>query len=105
MKEYLERSTVINRLQEIVNDYEYSGNMDALYVADYCLHHIIELKPAADVRPVARGRKEKAQQQPYFRGHFPTFVCSECHREVNKRWNYCPNCGARMDGGVNNGKG
>lgn len=55
--------------------------------------------PAADVRPVVRGRKEKAQQQPYFRGHFPTFICSECHREVNKRWKYCPNCGAEMQGG------
>ena len=54
--------------------------------------------PAADVREMRRGRKEKAQQQPYFRGHFPTFVCSECHREVNKRWNYCPNCGADMRG-------
>lgn len=27
------------------------------------------------------------------------YYCSECHRQVDMRENYCPTCGARMDGG------
>ena len=46
--------------------------------------------PAADVAEVRHGRWEND-------GH--TLACSNCHT-INIRgiaWNYCPNCGARMD--------
>ena len=26
--------------------------------------------------------------------------CSECYHESDTCWNYCPNCGAKMDGGA-----
>lgn len=39
MSGYIKRNDAINRLQEIANDYEYAGDKDAFYVADYCLHH------------------------------------------------------------------
>ena len=25
--------------------------------------------------------------------------CSECHKLADNKFNYCPNCGAKMDGG------
>ena len=28
--------------------------------------------------------------------------CSVCHSAGYERFNYCPNCGAKMDGGVEN---
>lgn len=52
--EYISRNEVINRLQEIVNDYENAHDMDSFYVADYCLRHIMELSPATDVVEVVR---------------------------------------------------
>lgn len=52
--EFISRNEVINRLQEIANDYENARDMDSFYVADYCLRHIMELSPATDVVEVVR---------------------------------------------------
>lgn len=41
---------VINILQEIAKDYEDAGDKYAFYVVDYCIHHIMELRPAAEPR-------------------------------------------------------
>ena len=59
--------------------------------------------PAADVAPVRHGRWEKK------RG---LYSCSECGKtcpydvqaDVIEYWacNYCPKCGAKMDGGADN---
>ena len=54
--------------------------------------------PAADVVEQKNGKWERAQEQPFFRKHFDIVVCSCCHNRGNKKWNFCPNCGARMDG-------
>lgn len=59
----------------------------------------IKEMPTADVRKNVRGKWQPIEVQPYFKKHFDTSVaCSVCHRKGNKRWNFCPNCGARMDG-------
>ena len=60
--------------------------------------------PAADVTPVRHGRWEKQSG---------LYSCSECgmtcpydvQADVIEYWacNYCPNCGAKMDGGADNG--
>lgn len=47
------------------------------------------------------GKWERAQEQPYFRKHFDIVVCSCCHNRGNKKWNFCPNCGADMRGDDN----
>lgn len=52
--------------------------------------------PAADVAPVVHGRwiYDKKAQRPY---------CSVCkgyfYGATNSPMSYCPNCGAKMDGG------
>ena len=50
--------------------------------------------------PVKHGKWIKADSQQYFRKHYPCFTCSECgyRKDSQKKWNYCPHCGARMDG-------
>lgn len=51
----------------------------------------IERIPAADVMEVRHGRW-------IWKGHY--LICSECDHESD-RTNYCPNCGAKMDGEEN----
>lgn len=63
--------------------------------------HIIADFPSADVAPVRHGRWEKQSG---------LYSCSECGKtcpydvqaDVIEYWacNYCPNCGAKMDGGA-----
>ena len=67
----------------------------------------IEIIPSADVAPVVHGRWDGipnsyisvASKDSSYSGHVTS--CSVCH-EINPnayKTNYCPNCGAKMDGG------
>lgn len=49
------------------------------------------------ISEVRHGRWERVAEQPYFRKHYHTLCCSECHSEGYAKWKYCPNCGAKMD--------
>ena len=60
------------------------------------LHMAIEALSAE--RP--KGEWQKVDEQPYFRKHFDNVCCSICHYKGMKKYNYCPNCGARMKGGA-----
>lgn len=59
---------------------------------------IIAGMPAADVAPVVHGRWDSMD------GYKTRRVCSMCGWDVpeyGKYYSYCPNCGAKMDGGDN----
>lgn len=60
--------------------------------------------PAADVAPVVHGRWIDAYPDIEPNPMFMYGICSECGFEqgISKYLNYCPNCGAKMDGGNNN---
>jgi hypothetical protein len=60
---------------------------------------LIDQQPTIDAEPVKHGKWIKADSQQYFRKHYPCFTCSECgyRKDSQKKWNYCPNCKARMD--------
>lgn len=66
-----------------------------------------ESLPTADVAPVVHGRWESVDSS-YWRwtpsGAVPvsriTYRCGRCHRGTVVKTNYCPNCGAKMDGGA-----
>ena len=61
---------------------------------------IIDSLTAADVEPVRHGRWISKNTH----GYDWTFVCSNCGyidgHPFNDRHNFCPHCGAKMDGGV-----
>ena len=57
----------------------------------------IEDAPAVDAAPVARGEWIELHEE---NGH-EVGTCSHC-RHVRIVDNYCPNCGAKMDGGNDN---
>lgn len=60
---------------------------------------VINNASTIDAEPVRHGKWIKADSQQYFRKHYPCFTCSECgyRKDSQKKWNYCPNCGCRMD--------
>ena len=54
-----------------------------------CLNNIKNI-PAADVRPVARGKWRKIGKNSFI------FVCSACDKTFPHKTSFCPNCGADM---------
>lgn len=76
--------------------------------SSYCLEYVfkwlseefeIEDAPAADVAPVVHGRWVPTKA-PFMNECEDCSVCG--YRTVwGHRYNYCPNCGAKMDGGNN----
>lgn len=56
---------------------------------------VIEDLPAADVVEVVHARWEKIHDDP----RVNKYRCTNCKAEKMLD-NYCPNCGAKMDGGV-----
>lgn len=61
--------------------------------------------PNADVTPVRHGRWIERKEHFYFQNgckEWINFYCSECDAPNNSPTDYCPHCGAKMDG-VDNG--
>ena len=76
MRKYIDRAALFNSLSG-------AKTVEEIFAA-------IQAAPAADVQEIRRGRWEND-------GH--TLACSNCHT-INIRgvaWDYCPNCGAKMD--------
>ena len=99
MVEYIERETMLSL---------YEGEYDTVdyHVPIPVLIQNIKDIPAADVRPVVRGRWIVGKiDDPILEpvGISESFRCSECDYGYvsfdQKRHNYCPNCGADMRGG------
>ena len=99
MAEYIEREKAKDELLSwavCINHPEHLSKEDAMYVLDRL--------PTADVAEVVHGHwvllDECSNAGVY---------CSVCHKKVYKECyanckpesNYCPNCGAKMDGGNN----
>lgn len=78
MAEYIEREALIKEISESTEPF----NTGSVFRA-------INKQTAADVVPVRHGRWKR-----YGRN---LGECSNCGEIVNIRYNYCPNCGAKMD--------
>ena len=97
MAEYFNRDELI---REIISDMTvFIGDADAVQRHDeQCNYAIscIENAPVVDVAPVVHGRW-------VFNSEHWTWDCSNCKCWVGSgvsinRYNFCPNCGAKMDG-------
>lgn len=87
-REYIERKALIARY-----DAEHVGPPGRA-------RELMATAPAADVAPVVHGRWK---QSDFISG---VHACTVCGAQKNPNfrigfgaWNYCPNCGAKMDGG------
>lgn len=86
MDEYIERRTGVSILRAKAN---MAVLMDAAPYFEKAAQ-ILEKLPAADVAPVVHGHKVDD-------GGFYA-RCSQCDGVLPLCANYCPNCGAKMDG-------
>lgn len=101
MTEYISRDTAIARLTRLeVTDKLATMNDAKREIADM---------PAADVAPVVHGSWISWEEADNFIPSAHRHECSVCHDAAQVLANgfellsaYCPNCGARMDGGVDN---
>lgn len=113
MAEYIERDKAIEKINAYcelrqaicINDKDefLRGLQTALKAISYN-----DVIPNADIQPVKRGRwidiyewAEMHDSRPS--GMCTYYWCSECEKEQEKKSDFCPNCGARMDGGAENG--
>lgn len=108
-KEYIERGALIDAIES--TDWYHigvKGNLvhgaisdgNALYKADD-VFEVLNKLPVADVASVVHGEwieqvkiARKSNINPLY-----YYQCSLCGVYLAKRANYCPNCGAKMDGG------
>lgn len=105
MAEYIEKQKAVDLLVKLENEFQqfkpFNGFEHAMY-RKLCEAEIaIGKLPAADVAPVVHGRWSDAgfgelpKHAPY------GWACSVCGGiSFNNEYIYCPNCGAKMDGGA-----
>lgn len=96
MAEYIDREAAVKAFNNF--DAGAVGTHSTLLTPEEFAEYLYEL-PAADVVPVVHGRW--IEEHDYLK-------CPECSVMVKRdftffdigNWDYCPNCGARMDRGV-----
>lgn len=60
--------------------------------ADDCeILKMIDEQPTIEAEPVVHGKWDRLGDR------FTTYICSACENMASFRFDYCPNCGARMD--------
>lgn len=99
MAEYIEREKTVELLRSLGNrEYrkEKGTIQDAIKMISYP-----EYTPTADVAPVVHGRWEQDADGDWYCSNCDEVVAiCESGRERTYRKPYCPNCGAKMDGGA-----
>ena len=91
MAEYIEREYAVDAVVDV-----YYNTPDINLSCEKFETAIFKI-PAADVAPVRHGRW--IEKEKYTFGVM--YDCSICDNRIldnGHSWNYCPNCGARMDG-------
>ena len=88
MPEYIEREKVLSKAAPVEGCF-----------SDMISAYDVAMLPTADVSPVRHGRWETNSDRP------DSLICSVCNCGFDM-WkhdphNYCPNCGAKMDGELN----
>lgn len=95
MAEYIKREALLTDICDDMCGLKYTG------VCENCrVVALIADTPAADVAPVVHGR-----WIPCKYATSENEDCSNCGYSTyyGNEYDYCPNCGARMDGGANHG--
>lgn len=102
MSEYIGREAAFNAITDLAGKAPTRSAYEAVWKSARALKKI----PAADVVPVVHGRWIERKEHFYFQNgckEWINFYCSECDAPNNSPTDYCPNCGAKMDGGAIDG--
>lgn len=97
MADYIEREALSKWLHETMS--AQTTIVGVAYVRDFW-NKVMDA-PAADVAPVVHGRWEEYIDQDEFWDELVSEKCSVCGTLHYSAYNYCPNCGAKMDGDSN----
>ncbi len=107
MAEYIEREAITEYLMGRIKDYLEMGDRLAIIPLNFAMAHIKSL-PTADVEPVRHGDWDVILDDWE---DTVTLKCPLCREEFRvlceddeipqAKYNYCPNCGAKMEGGAN----
>lgn len=110
MAEYIDRDAVYTAFANACTDVLERAS-EIYYIAGFSYEHVIEILddiPATDVAPVVHGRWDDSGRYTFPSGN-TAVRCTNCGCALTEseyrlnNWNYCPVCGARMDGGADNG--
>lgn len=105
MSDYIDRDKLIKHIKDLPTWW-----VDYSALCAYCLTKAItsiEEAPAADVQEVKHGEWKSFHSEDTLYG---SYYCSACGHgqdigmiiSLTTEFKYCPNCGAKMDGGNNN---
>lgn len=99
MDEFIEREALITKFKKM--ELGEHGLVERLFADG--VYAVIAAFPAADVAPVVHGRIVGSLEDGRYRRRFS--CCGEDATMITQwTWpKYCPNCGAKMDGGEING--
>lgn len=100
MSEFIKREAVMKAFADFVWNSNHSDLVPAPTWNQAV--DIVRDFPSANVAPVKHGRWIE-HGEPNERGQYEVWYwsCSLCGAVGLKEMNYCPNCGAKMDGGEN----
>ena len=79
-------------MEQMHNHYEVRNPAQNATMDECCM--MVFNAPAVDAVAVAHGRWTLLQKNGFAFG----VTCSECNTTWDDKSNYCPNCGAKMDG-------
>lgn len=102
MTEYIERDALLDDISAAV---KHRGMGE---IIGKTLMRYVKRQPAADVAPVVHARWIHSRYEDCSE-QFELVKCSQCNHEAYamafyvRGGYYCPNCGAKMDGGASNG--
>lgn len=89
MAEYIDREELL-RIEKFLDTEVLRASKTASTIYDQMMYDI-EHVPAADVAPVKHGKWEPSIYANDF------WRCSNCSSVWNRRFEYCPHCGSKMD--------
>ena len=96
MAEYIEREYAVDAVVDV-----YYNTPDINLSCEKFETAIFKI-PAADVAPVRHGCWERVIPSKSAAKWSTGVSCSNCHSAGYAHHKYCPNCGAKMDGGADN---
>ena len=95
---------VVNKLIQLENNYQFykeKWDADVLYRRICELEIGIGKTPTVDAVEVVHGKWAERRFICMDNEHQLGYRCSECNLTFDAPTNYCPNCGAKMDGDGN----
>lgn len=96
--EYIEKEAALKAVCDACDIIPERGRENCQYKVDGCKEYYnVFVLPPADVKPVVHDRWEKVEFDDGY-GPYYLYEHKKCGCVMARKRNYCPDCGAEMDG-------